>query len=67
MKKSYYIIGALLFGVGAFFLYKKIKNANVNVNSRSQDIIAEYEDGSHLNPPNEVPPTIPTLATPPIV
>jgi hypothetical protein len=63
MGKGYYIVGAVLIGVGAFLLYNKVKSGNVNFNTRSQDDIVEAEDGSHLNPPLEVP----TLETPPIV
>ena len=65
MGKGYYIVGAVLVGVGAFLLYNKIKNGNVNFNTRSEDNVAP-EDGSHLNPPMEVPPTVPPLATSPI-
>ena len=67
MGKGYYIVGSVLIGVGVYFLYEKIKNGGINFNLRSQDGVAEVEDGSHLNPPMEVPPTIPPLATPPIV
>ena len=67
MGKGYYIVGSVLIGVGLYFLYDKIKNGGININLRSQDVVAEAEDGSHLNPPMQVPPTIPPLATPPIV
>jgi hypothetical protein len=66
MGKGYYIVGAVLVGVGAFLLYTKIKNGNVNFNLRSEDI-ATAEEGSHLNPPTEAPITVPPLATTPIV
>ena len=67
MGKGYYIVGSVLIGVGVYFLYDKIKNGGINFNLRSQDGVAEAEDGSHLNPPMEVPPKIPSLATQPIV
>jgi len=67
MGKGYYIVGSVLVGVGLYLLYNKIKNGGMNFNLRSQDEVAQAEDGSHLNPPMEVPPTIPPLATPTIV
>jgi hypothetical protein len=66
MGKGYYIVGAVLFGVGAFLLYTKIKNGNVNFNIRNEEI-AQVEEGSHLNPPMETPITVPPLATTPII
>ena len=54
MGKGYYIVGAVLLGVGAYFLYNKIKNGNVTFNFRSEDIM-EAEAGSHLEPPMETP------------
>jgi hypothetical protein len=66
MGKGYYIVGTVLLGVGAFFLYTKIKNGNVNFNIRNENI-AKSEDGSHLNPPKEAEIKIPSLATQPIV
>jgi hypothetical protein len=62
MGKGYYIVGALLLGLGGYFLYNKIKNGNVTFNFKSESV-AEAEAGSHLEPPMEVP----DLATPPIV
>lgn len=55
MGKGYYIVGAVLVGVGVYLLYSKIKNVNVNVNfnTRSEDV-AQEEEGSHLKPPMEV-------------
>lgn len=66
MGKVYYILGTVLFGVGAFLLYNKIKNGNVNFNIRGEDI-TQAEEGSHLDPPKEASSTVPPLATPPIV
>jgi hypothetical protein len=66
MGKGYYIVGAVLLGVGAYFLYNKIKNGNVSFNFRN-DYVAETEDGSHLEPPMETTPTNPPFATPPFV
>jgi hypothetical protein len=54
MGKGYYIVGALLLGVGGYFLYNKIKNGNVTFNFRSEDM-PESELGSHLEPPMETP------------
>ena len=62
MGKGYYIVGAVLLGVGAYLLYNKIKNGNLKYNFRNEDNVAQLEEGSHLNPPMEVPP----LATPPL-
>lgn len=68
MGKGYYIVGAVLLGVGAYLLYSKIKNGNLTYNSKNQDIVVQAEDGSHLNPPMQVPPlATPPLVTPPIV
>jgi hypothetical protein len=53
MGKGYYIVGAVLVGVGVFLLYNKIKNGNVNFNTTSENFIQE-EEGSHLSPPMEV-------------
>ena len=66
MKKGYYIVGAVLLGVGVYFLYNKIKKGNVSFNFRNEDV-AEAEAGSHLEPPMEVPTDIPPIATPPLV
>lgn len=66
MTKGYYIVGAVLLGVGAYFLYNKIKNGNVSFNFRD-DYVAETEDGSHLEPPMEATTNIPSGATPPFV
>jgi hypothetical protein len=62
MAKGYYIVGAVLLGVGVYFLYSKIKNGNISFNPKNDDTEVP-QDGSHLDPPLEVPP----LATPPIV
>lgn len=62
MKKGYYIIGALLFGLGTYYLYNKIRNGNVVFNFRDEDV-RENELGANLAPPMEVPP----LATPKLV
>jgi hypothetical protein len=53
MGKGYYIVGAVLIGVGVYLLYSKIKIGNVNFNIRNEDV-AQEEEGSHLNPPMEV-------------
>jgi len=63
MNKGYYILGSVLLGIGAYMLYNKIKNGNSSFNFKSQDTITESEEGTHLNPPNQVP----DLATPPLV
>jgi hypothetical protein len=55
MGKGYYIVGSVLLGIGVFLLYNKIKNGNLTYNFKNQDNIVEAEDGSHLNPPMEVP------------
>lgn len=54
MKKhtTYYVIGAVLIGVGAYLYGKKKNENNVTVN---------------LNPPEEVKEVAPDLATPPYV
>jgi len=54
MGKGYYIVGALLLGLGGYFLYNKIKNGNVSFNFKSESV-AEAEAGSHLEPPMETP------------
>ena len=66
MKKVYFVLGAVLLGLGGYLLYNKIKNGNLNYNIRNEDNIAQAEDASHLTPPMEVPIT-PPLATPKIV
>ena len=66
MGKGYYIVGALLLGLGGYFLYNKIKNGNVTFNFKNE-YIAEVESGSHLAPPMETPTNIPPNATPPFV
>jgi hypothetical protein len=66
MTKAYYIVGTLLLGLGAYFLYNKIKNGNMSFNFRNEDI-AEAEAGSHLEPPMEATTNIPSGATPPFV
>ena len=62
MSKGYYIVGALLLGLGTYYLYNKIKNGNVTFNFRDEEV-AENELKDNLAPPMEVP----DLATPPIV
>lgn len=54
MKKGYYIVGALLLGLGGYFLYNKIKNGNVMFNFKNEEI-EELELGSNLAPPMEAP------------
>ena len=66
MKKGYYVLGTVLLGIGAYLLYNKIKNGNLNYNFRSEDNVVEAEEGSHLTPPKEAPDKIPSLATTPI-
>jgi hypothetical protein len=62
MKKGFYIVGALLLGLGTYYLYNKIKSGNVSFNFRN-DETNEEDLGVNLAPPMEVPP----LATPPLV
>ena len=62
MKKGYFIVGTVLLGVGVYLLYNKIKNGNISFNPISDNYEPEKE-GSHLEPPTEIP----SLATPPIV
>lgn len=66
MGKGYYIVGAVLLGVGGYFLYNKIKNGNVTFNFRNEDI-AESELGSHLEPPMEMPLEASNLTTSQII
>ena len=66
MGKGYYIVGALLLGLGGYFLYNKIKNGNVTFNFKSEGV-AEAEVGSHLEPPMETPTNIPPSVTPPFI
>jgi hypothetical protein len=69
MKKNtgYYIIGAVLVGVGVFLLYNRIKKGNLKLNNSNASII-KNENGNHLEPPIEVPIIeVPTFATPPFV
>jgi hypothetical protein len=54
MKKGFYIVGALLLGLGGYYLYNKIKSGNVSFNFREEEII-EDELGANLAPPMEVP------------
>jgi hypothetical protein len=54
MGKGYYIVGAVLLGVGAYFLYNKVKKGNLTFNLRNE-YVAESEAGSHLEPPMETP------------
>lgn len=54
MGKGYYIVGALLIGVGGYLLYNKIKGGNLSFNFRNEDI-GEADAGSHLEPPMETP------------
>lgn len=62
MSKGYYIVGALLLGLGSYYLYNKIKSGNVTFNF-SDESVAEQDLEDNLAPPMEVPP----LATPPLV
>lgn len=62
MSKGYYIVGALLLGLGGYYLYNKIKSGNVAFNF-SDESVAEQDLEDNLAPPMEVPP----LATPPLV
>jgi hypothetical protein len=62
MTKAYYIVGALMLGLGTYYLYNKIKDGNVAFNFRDEEV-AENELEDNLAPPMEVPP----LATPPLV
>jgi hypothetical protein len=55
MGKGFYIVGAVLLGIGTYLLYSKIKNGNLSFNIRNEDNVAQLEDGSHLNPPMEAP------------
>jgi hypothetical protein len=66
MGKGYYIVGTVLLGVGAYFLYNKIKNGNLKFNFRN-DYVSETEAGSHLDPPMESTTDIPSIATPPFI
>jgi hypothetical protein len=66
MGKGYYIVGAVLLGVGAYFLYSKIKKGNLTFNLRNE-YVAESEAGSHLEPPMETTSNTPPIATPPFV
>lgn len=62
MGKGYYIVGALLLGLGGYYLYNKIKSGNVTFNLRDESI-AEQDLEDNLAPPMEVPP----LATPTLI
>ena len=66
MGKGYYIVGAVLLGLGGYFLYSKIKNGNLTFNFKNE-YVSDYKAGSHLEPPMETPTNIPTNATPPFV
>ncbi len=69
MKKNtgYYILGAVLVGVGVFLLYNRIKKGNLKLNNLNASVI-KNENGNHLEPPIEVPTIeVPTFATPPFV
>ncbi len=66
MGRGYYIVGAVLLGVGGYLLYNKIKNGNVSFNFRNEGV-AETEDGSHLEPPMETTSNTPPIATPPFI
>lgn len=59
MGKGYYIVGGVLIGVGIFLLFNKIKKGNLKLNNSNTNI-NKNENGSHLEPPMEVP----SLATP---
>lgn len=62
MTKAYYIVGALLLGLGSYYLYNKIKSGNITFNDLNE-IVPDDGVGVNLEPPMEVP----DLATPPIV
>jgi len=62
MKKGFYIVGALLLGLGSYYLYNKIKSGNVSFNFREEDV-TEDELGANLALPMEVP----SLETPPLI
>jgi hypothetical protein len=66
MGKGYYIVGAVLLGVGAYFLYNKIKKGNASFNFRNE-YVSESEAGSHLEPPMEATSNTPPFVTPPFV
>ena len=66
MGKGYYIVGAVLLGVGAYFLYNKIKKGNFTFNLRNE-FVEESEAGSHLDPPMETTSNVPPIATPPFI
>lgn len=59
MGKGYYIVGALLLGLGGYYLYNKIKSGNTTFNLRDESV-EEKDLEANLAPPMEVPP----LATP---
>lgn len=56
MKKGMYIAGALLLGLGTYYLYNRIKSGNVNYNFRNESI-PEQDLEVNLAPPMEVPQT----------
>jgi hypothetical protein len=60
MKKSYYIIGGILFGIGAFVLFNKIKKGNLKLNTYNEILV---KNENNLEPPMEAP----SLATPTFV
>lgn len=64
MGKGYYIVGAVLLGVGAYLLYNKIRNGNSTFSFRDM-YVEEKEEGSHLEPPMQISNNIPPIATPP--
>jgi hypothetical protein len=66
MGKGYYIVGALLLGVGGYLLYNKIRNGNSTFNFRDV-FVEEKEEGSHLDPPIKTTINTPPIATPPFV
>ena len=57
MVKIYFILGSVLVGVGGYLLYNKVKNANIDFNTRNEDNIAQADVGSNLSSPMEVPST----------
>lgn len=62
MTRAYYIVGALLLGLGSYYLYNKIKSGNIQFNELNESV-PDDGVGINLEPPMEVP----DLATPPIV
>ena len=63
MIKFYFILGSVLVGVGGYLLYNKVKNANVDFNTRNEDNIVQADIGSNLSSPMEVPSTTTDVTT----